>query len=211
MNTNISDYGDIPVTCISDAMGGLSHLDSAIKPLKNHYKVIGRVYTVTLPVAENLLFLQAIKEANQGDIIVVDAKGHPDNAVCGDFIAGLAQTLGIAGLVIDGVVRDLSGIQELNFPVFCKGVTVAAGNKNGGGALNVPISCGDAVVKPGDIIFGDENGVICVPKENEQNIMIKAKEKLNKDIERDNMVGKDQEKVRTYIEDTLRNNALKMP
>ncbi|AQX54841.1 RraA family protein [Priestia flexa] len=199
----INSFKTIPTTCISDAMTGLNNLNSSIKPLKEEYKVVGRAFTVKMPVGDNLVFLKAIKEAKPGDVLVVDAKGDTYRAIAGDFIVGLAQTLGINGIVVDGVIRDVVGVKKLNFPVFCKGTAVAASGKSGQGELNVPISCGGTTVHPGDIIVGDADGVVVIPKEHEQTILTKATEKVKFDELRDQKVSGNRDEVINYLNDFL--------
>ncbi|WP_210608136.1 RraA family protein [Priestia flexa] len=199
----IESFKTIPTTCISDAMAGLNNLHPSIKPLKEEYKVVGRAFTVKIPVGDNLMFLKAIKEAKPGDVLVVDAKGDTYRAIAGDFIVGLAQTLGINGIVVDGVIRDVVGVKQLNFPVFCKGTTVAASGKAGQGELNVPISCGGTAVHPGDIIVGDADGVVIIPKEHEQAILTKAAEKVKFDELRDQKVSGNRAEVINYLNDFL--------
>ncbi len=199
----IESFKTIPTTCISDAMAGLNNLDPSIKPLKEEYKVVGRAFTVKIPVGDNLMFLKAIKEAKPGDVLVVDAKGDTYRAIAGDFIVGLAQTLGINGIVVDGVIRDVVGVKQLNFPVFSKGTTVAASGKAGQGELNVPISCGGTAVHPGDIIVGDADGVVIIPKEHEQAILTKAAEKVKFDELRDQKVSGNRAEVINYLNDFL--------
>lgn len=199
----IESFKTIPTTCISDAMAGLNNLDPSIKPLKEEYKVVGRAFTVKIPVGDNLVFLKAIKEAKPGDVLVVDAKGDTYRAIAGDFIVGLAQTLSINGIVVDGVIRDVVGVKQLNFPVFCKGTTVAASGKAGQGELNVPISCGGTAVHPGDIIVGDADGVVIIPKEHEQAILTKAAEKVKFDELRDQKVSGNRAEVINYLNDFL--------
>lgn len=182
---SIEQFKVIPTTAISDALKGMNNLESTIKPVLPHLTVVGKAFTVKVRAADNQLVLKGIGEANPGDVLVIDAKGHLNNAVAGDFVIGLAQTLGLGGVVIDGVVRDIAAIKKMNYPVFCKGVTTAASDKRGSGELNVPISCGDAVINPGDIIVGDEDGVVCIPQEKSADILQKAKEKLLKDEERE--------------------------
>ncbi|MCP8615920.1 RraA family protein [Salirhabdus salicampi] len=191
----------IATTCVSDALKGLHHLDNAIKPVSDDLSVIGRAYTVNLQAGDNLLLLKGIKEARKGDVLVVDAKGYTNMASAGDFVMGLAQTLGLAGVVIDGVIRDIKGIRELNFPVFCKGSTTAASHKYGKGEINVPVSCGGTVIKPGDTIIGDADGVVCIPKGKEEEVLEAARNKEQKDIERENKVLVNEETARTYLED----------
>jgi 4-hydroxy-4-methyl-2-oxoglutarate aldolase len=199
----IKKFQEIPTTCISDSMQGLNNLDSGIKPLKEEYRVAGRAFTVKMPVGDNLVFLKAIKEAKPGDILVVDAKGDTYRAIAGDFIAGMAKTLGIKGVIADGVIRDITGIKQLDFPVFCKGTTVAASGKAGNGELNVPISCGGAMIHPGDIIVGDADGVVVIPQAMEQEILVKSLDKLEADRNREVKVSGNKEEIIKYLNDML--------
>ncbi|RAS77172.1 RraA family protein [Priestia endophytica] len=196
-------FQEVPTTCVSDAMEGLNNLDSSIKPLQDKYKVVGRAFTVKMPVGDNLVFLRAIREARPGDVLVVDAKGDTYRAIAGDFIVGMAKTLGIKGIVVDGVIRDLEGIKALDFPVFCKGTTVAASGKAGKGELNVPISCGGVTISPGDLIIGDGDGVVVVPQVIEREVLDKALEKLAVNIKREEKVSGDGEEVIKYLDHFL--------
>jgi len=201
----MNNFNEIPTTCISDCNQGLNNMDASIKPLKEEYKIAGRAFTVKMPVGDNLTVLRAIREAKPGDILVIDAKGDTYRAIAGDFIVGLAQTLGIQGIVTDGAVRDIVGIKELNFPVFCKGTTVAASGKAGWGEVNVPISCGGTIVNPGDIIVGDADGVVVVQSEKEQEVLKKAIEKLEFDIKRSEKVSGKIEEAKKYLDEMLSN------
>ncbi|AVK82119.1 regulator [Lysinibacillus sp. B2A1] len=174
-------FKHLPTTAISDATGGHTNLRSDIKPLADHFKLAGRVVTVRLPDGENGAVLEAIRAANEGDILVIDAKGNTNRAVAGDFVISLAKGIGVQGFVVDGVIRDIAAIGELNFPVFSLGTTVAAGNKNGGGKVNVPISIGGVTVHPGDYIIGDVDGVVVVPQEDAERILMAAEAKIEKD------------------------------
>ncbi len=181
MTSIVDKFREIPATCISDAMDGLRNLDPMIKPLQAQYKISGRAFTVRLPAGDNMMLLRAIREAKQGDILVVDAKGFLYTAVAGDFVIGLAATLGLGGIVIDGTIRDILSIKHSGFPVFCKGGTLACSKKFGAGEINVAISSGGTVISPGDIIVGDADGVVVVPKDNEAAVLQAAADKLNKD------------------------------
>jgi 4-hydroxy-4-methyl-2-oxoglutarate aldolase len=203
MNDIVAAFEEIPTTCISDTMQGLNNMDPSIKPLKEEYRVAGRAYTVKMPVGDNECVLRAIREAKPGDILVVDAKGDTYRTIAGDFIIGLAQTLGIKGIVTDGVIRDIMGVKKLNYPVFCKGTTVAASAKAGWGQVNVPISCGGTSVNPGDIIVADADGVVVIPKEVEEDVLKKAKEKLIFDQEREDKISGNPEAIRNYLDSML--------
>lgn len=200
MENIVKDFLAIPTTCISDAMDGLNNLHPSIKPLMENYKLAGRACTVKIPVGENLSVLKAIREANPGDIVVVDAKGDRYRAIAGDFVIGMAQTLGIGGLVVDGVIRDIVGVKALNFPVFSRGTTVAASGKAGVGEVNVPISCGGVPVNPGDIIVGDADGVVVIPKATEQRILVLSLEKMKKDELREASISGNPEAIRKHLD-----------
>ncbi|EGL81790.1 Dimethylmenaquinone methyltransferase [Caldalkalibacillus thermarum TA2.A1] len=193
----------LPTTAISDALGGLYHLDQAIKPLKEEWKVAGKACTVKLRAADNKMLLQAMREAEEGDVLVIDARGYTYNAICGDFMVELAKVLGIAGLVIDGAVRDVQGIKAVDLPVFCRGITVAASDKAGSGEVNVPISCAGAAVHPGDLIVGDADGVVVIPQEKVEAVLAKAQEKVQKDLEREAKVLASREAAIAYLDKAL--------
>lgn len=199
----VNQFKEIPTTCISDAMQGLNNINPSIKPLSDEHRVVGRAFTVKMPVGDNLAVLKAIREAKPGDILVIDAKGDRYRAVAGDFVVGLAQTLGINGMIVDGVIRDIVGIKQLNYPVFCKGTTVAASGKAGVGDVNVPISCGGTTVHPGDIVVGDADGVVVIPRGLEEEILKKSLEKLEKDVKRAEKVSGKPEEAIKYLDEIL--------
>ena len=194
----------LPTTAISDATGGHTNMNARIKPLADHFKVAGRAITVRLPDGENGAVLEAIRGAEQGDILVIDAKGNTNRAVAGDFVISLAKGMGVQGFVVDGVIRDIAAIRALDFPVFSLGTTVAAGNKHGGGVVNVPISVGGVTVQPGDYIIGDIDGVIVVPKEDAERIIHGAEVKVIKDEAREKeALANGKESIIAYLDKVL--------
>lgn len=203
MNNLPNKFRNIPTTCISDAMNGLNNLAPAIKPLKEEYRLSGRALTVKIPVGNNLAVLKAIRESKPGDVLVVDAEGDQYRAIAGDFVVGMMQTMGIEGLVVDGVIRDIVGIKELNFPVFCKGTAVAASSKAGVGEINVPISCGGTTIHPGDIIVGDADGVVVIPQSVEQEVLTKSLDKIKKDQMREENNSGNREAIIKHLDQLL--------
>jgi len=203
MDSVIEQLKTTPTTAISDVLKGMINLDPQIKPLKETYQIAGEAYTVKLAVGDNLHLLKALKEAKPGDILVVDVKGDTYRAIAGDFVVGMMQTLKLGGLVVDGVIRDLIDIKKLNFPVFSKGTTVSSGNKNGPGQTNVPISCGGVSVQPGDIVVGDVDGVVVIPKDEAATVLQKAEEKEAADEKREEKYGKNKETIYEYIDGML--------
>src|SRR5699024_8194930 len=115
-------------------------------------------------VGDNLMLLRSLKEAKKGDILVVDVKGDTYRAIAGDFVVGMMKSLELGGIVVEGVIRDLIDIIELNFTVFSKGTTVSSGSKKGPGDTNIPISIGVTAVNHGDILVGDVDGVVVIPQ-----------------------------------------------
>lgn len=202
--TIYDQYGNISSVCISDALEGLNNMNVAIKPLKEEYRIVGSACTVKMLANDNLIVLKGIRMAKPGDVLIVDAKGYDYNAIAGDFVIGMAKALGLAGVVTDGTIRDVVGIKELGFPVFCKGVTNAAGGKAGKGEVNVSVSCGGVAVNPGDIIVGDADGVVVLPRERAEEIFIAAQEKEQIDRERAESVLKDPEAVKRYLDKVLK-------
>ncbi len=205
MEEIIAKIQKVPSTCVADATDGMNNMDTAIKPLKAGYKVCGRAVTVKMPAGDNSAVLRAIRAAKQGDILVIDSKGYTSRAVAGDFVAGLAQILGLGGMVVDGSIRDAIGIGNIGFPVFCRSVTSSASTKNDGGEINVPIVCGGVAVNPGDIVVGDDDGVVIVPKDREQEILLAAEKKLLKDQERAEAVLQSPDTARDYLDKLLGN------
>lgn len=190
----------LPTTAISDATGGHTNVTAKIRPLADHFKIAGRALTVRLPDGENGAVLEAISKANKGDILVIDAKGNTNRAVAGDFVMQLAQGVGVQGFVVDGVIRDLAAARAIDFPVFALGTTVAAGNKNGGGAVGVPVAVGGVVVQSGDYVIGDIDGVIIVPQEDIEQIIEAAETKVQKDEAREQeALHNGEQSIRAYL------------
>lgn len=203
MKSVVEQFKGIPTTAVSDALKGMNNLHPSIKPLKDTYSIAGNAFTVQLPVGDNLMLLRALKEAKPGDILVVDVKGDTYRAIAGDFVVGMMQTLELGGLVVDGAIRDLQAIKDLDFPVFSRGTTVSSGGKNGPGNTNVPISCGGASIQPGDIIVGDIDGVVAVPKDKAEAILQAAQEKILKDDAREAKISGNKTEIINYINGML--------
>lgn len=190
----------LPTTAISDATGGHTNVAASIRPLADHFKIAGRALTVRLPDGENGAVLEAISKASKGDILVIDAKGNTNRAVAGDFVMQLAQGVGVQGFVVDGVIRDLAAARAIDFPVFSLGTTVAAGNKNGGGAVGVPVAVGGVVVQSGDYVIGDIDGVIIVPQAAVEKIIEAAEAKVLKDEAREQeALHNGEQSIRAYL------------
>jgi len=203
----LKKFNNIPTTVISDCLNRMNTMHAAIKPVFTPVKIVGQAVTVQAMVGCNIASHKAIYVAQKGDIIVFDARGHLDTSVWGGVQTIAAKKRGLGGIVIDGSVRDKKEILKLRFPVFCKGVTPAGPHKGWSDNINVPVSCGGCPVLPGDIIIGDEDGVVTVPYGRASEVLkycadIVKKErewvkKINDGIETTKILGLD-EKIREF-------------
>lgn len=197
-------FSTLSTTAVSDATGGHTNVNAAIKPLLDSFKIAGRALTVRLPDGENGAVLEAISKAQKGDILVIDAKGNTNRAVAGDFVIQLAKGVGIQGFVVDGVIRDLAAVRELQFPVFALGTTAAAGNKYGGGEVDVPVALGDVSVHTGDIVVGDIDGVVIIRKAELEAVLKAAEDKMEKDLKREHeALHNGEQSIRAYLNKIL--------
>jgi regulator of RNase E activity RraA len=160
----IEKYRAIPAAVVGDSIGRLPAGGANIRPMHGGGTVLaGPAYTVRTRPGDNLFVHKAFDLAKPGDVIVVDAEGALDNALVGEMMLTHAETRGIAGVVIYGAIRDSGHVKNHPFPVFASGVTLRGPFQSGPGHINVPISIGGMVVEPGDLILGDDDGVICIP------------------------------------------------
>jgi RraA family protein len=151
---------------ISDLLNRLFAVDPAISCLTgDRQRLCGPACTVKVFPGDNLMVHKSLDVARPGDVVVVDAGGSTMNAVLGDLVSMKAKHRGIAGFVVDGLVRDLPSIRELDFPVFARGVTSIGPLHRGPGEINFPICCGGVVVNPGDLVIADIAGIVVVPRE----------------------------------------------
>lgn len=137
-----------------------------IKPVTDEMKVCGPAYTVHIPERDSSALYYALQKAPKGSVIVIDKGSDTTYACVGEFLAEMAKGCGMAGIVIDGPATDKLALKKSNFPVFCTGFSPVTSNVTGtSGEVEVDIECGGAVVKTGDIILGDADGVIVVPED----------------------------------------------
>jgi 4-hydroxy-4-methyl-2-oxoglutarate aldolase len=150
---------------ITDAMGGRGALDHRIKPLAPlHRTLVGVAVTCHCGPADNLALFGALHAARAGDILIAATDGFTGTAVTGDLAMGMARNRGVAGLVTDGMVRDVAGILTVGLPVFCAGVTPNSPARNGPGEVGLPVVLGGVAVESGDVIVADNDGVVVVSR-----------------------------------------------
>lgn len=181
----ISYAQKLSTATIFEASQQTGALSSFIKPISPKMKLVGRAFPVKSPPADNLWLHRAVYSANKGDVIVADVAGYEEAGHWGDILAQAAQLRGIAGLVINGGVRDTLQMIEMNFPVFSKGICIRGTSKNrqGKGSIGKKIIIHDVEINEGDLVVGDADGVVIVPKEFEKEIIQKALEREAKEAE----------------------------
>jgi regulator of RNase E activity RraA len=150
---------------ICDANGRLGAMDYRIKPLNPDWHFIGVAFTVRARPVDNLIVYKALDLAGPGDVLVITNDSSSNTSILGDLVCAIAKSKGVAAIVTDGLVRDAAGIRELGLPVFALGISPNSPYKDGPGEVNFPISCGGLSVHPGDVILGDEDGVVVVARE----------------------------------------------
>jgi regulator of RNase E activity RraA len=157
---------ELPLAALSDNM----HRSVGTVGLQPYHKpgertMAGTAVTARSRGGDNLTYLRALEFCRPGDVLVLDAGGDLCNAVVGGILTFYASTIGLAGVVIDGAIRDVAEIRSKDFPVYARGVTHRGPYKDGPGAINVPISVGGMVVNPGDIVVGDQDGLLAIPQD----------------------------------------------
>ncbi len=171
----IEAFRGVPTSFICDAMGGSGALDWRIKPFGPPY-ALGVALTCHCGPADILALAAAVQTCQPGDIIVAATDGHTGTAVVGDLTLGIAKNRGAAGFVTDGLIRDLSDIEALAFPVFAIGVCPNSPYGKGPGTVGLPIVCGGRTVSSGDIVIADRDGVVTVPRPMIAEVLAKLKE-----------------------------------
>ncbi len=156
----VSKFDAAPSAVVSDATGNAGQaMRSEIDPIDPTVNLTGTALTVKASPADNLIIHKAITMAEPGDVLVIDGDGYTETAFLGELMCASCQANGLAGVVIDGAIRDRQEIVEMGFPLFARGTHPQGPLKQDPGSINVPITCGGVTVHPGDIIVGDGDGV----------------------------------------------------
>lgn len=176
----VNGFKGLPVANIADEMNRFFCVDARIKPF-NKKPLLGTAFTVKSRIGDNLMLHKALELAQPGDVIIVDAQGDIANAITGEIMMTQAAVNGLAGVVIDGAIRDSEAMKELDMPVYAAGVQPKGPYKDGPGEINVPVSCGGVIVHPGDIVVGDQDGIVIISPSDAPVVLEKAKAKLAKE------------------------------
>jgi RraA family protein len=157
----LAALSELAVSLLSDNMARASGI-MGLQPYHQPRPMAGTAVTVRTRAGDNLAIHRAFDFCRPGDVLVIDGGGELSQALMGDIMASYAESLGVQGLVIDGAIRDVGAIRQRDFPVYARGVTHRGPYKNGPGEINVPVTVGRMVVNPGDIVVGDEDGLLAI-------------------------------------------------
>jgi 4-hydroxy-4-methyl-2-oxoglutarate aldolase len=157
-------FAGVPTGNVCDSQGRIGALDYRIKPVSAAVSFCGCALPVDAGPRDNLAAWAALEVARPGDVILIRTGEFCESSVIGDVFAGMARNGGVVAIVTDGVVRDVPGIDAVGIPVFARGVSPNSPWKNGPGRVGLPIAIGGMTVDAGDIVVGDQDGVVVVPR-----------------------------------------------
>ena len=176
-------FRGIPASNIGDQMGRIYCMNASIRSF-NRTPLLGPACTVKVPQGDNLMIHYALELAQPGDVLVIDGEGDLSHALLGEIMVTYARQKGIAGVVVNGCIRDSDALSRLtDFSVYAMGVTPQGPYKNGPGEINVPVCCGGIAVLPGDLIAGDPDGVVVIRREDAAELVELAQKKYRSEEE----------------------------
>ncbi len=181
---SVSQAAAFQAAILADVAGRRGTLHGRVKPLSPQMKVAGPAITVEVRPGDNLAIHAALAIAQPGDVLVVDGKGDISCALLGEIMATQAEASGIAGIIIDGAVRDADALAQGSYPVFAAGLNPSGPTKSIPGRVNHPVSVAGASIEPGDLVVGDADGVVVIAKQDVKRIIALAAKKLDAETRR---------------------------
>jgi len=189
---------------MDDCMNRVAAIHEDICPV-NKGKLLGVAFTVKVPEGDNLMFHAAMDLAKPGDVIVIDAGGDTRRAIFGELMVTYCRMRGIAGIVVDGSIRDIDAMSRLtDFPIYARGITPDGPYKNGPGEINTPVVCGGRTVYPGDIVIGDEDGVVFVRPADAEELLKKVEALHANEVKILAAMEKDGTYIRPWVDEKMK-------
>ncbi len=195
-------FRNLPVANIDDCMNRVCAVHGAIRPM-NTAALLGTAFTVKVPEGDNLMFHKAMDMAKEGDVIVIDAGGMTTRAIFGELMITYCMSRKVAGVIVDGSIRDSAAIAKMNFPVYARGISPNGPYKNGPGEINTPISFGGIVVQPGDIVVGDADGIVFIKPHEAEELAKKVREVSAKEEQIMNDIIAKNSYVRPWVDEII--------
>ncbi|NEC88036.1 4-carboxy-4-hydroxy-2-oxoadipate aldolase/oxaloacetate decarboxylase [Streptomyces sp. SID12501] len=175
----VKQLGAFSSATIHEAQGRLGALDSAIKPVDHRMSLCGPAFTVQCAPRDNLMLQTAIAYARPGDVVVVSAGAYEEAGSFGDVLANACQAKGLGGLITDTGVRDTEDLRALGFPVFSRSVSIKGTVKETVGPMCEPVTIGGVLVRPGDVMRADADGVVVVRREDAAAVTTASQERID--------------------------------
>lgn len=176
-------WATVPTSVASDALNRGQSMAARIKPLAPGLRICGQARTVTPMPGDNSMVLHAASIAGPGEVVVVAGGGLDDVAMAGEWVVRACRHRGLAGLVIDGSVRDVAVLRTLGFPVFAAGAVPRGPHKTFGGWMDAPAAVAGVAVHPGDLVLGDDDGVVVVPLDAAEQTLLTAEAMRRREVE----------------------------
>ena len=186
----VEAFRDLGVATVYEAAGRQGSVDPKIKPLARGIRLLGPAFTVECHPKDNLMLHKALQIAQKGDILVASTQGYPDAGYWGGLMSGSAVARQLGGLAIDGCVRDSAELIEMGCPVFCRGTCIRGTTKGTLGRINHPILFGEVVINPGDLVLGDDDGLVIVPRADMNAVLKAARERVAKEVKKAGQLAK---------------------
>jgi 4-hydroxy-4-methyl-2-oxoglutarate aldolase len=181
----VKGFSGLAAATIHEASGRKGYIDCSIKPINWGLRICGPAFTVQCAPGDNLMLHKALECAKPGDVLVADVGGAFDYGYFGNLMATSALARGVGGLCIDGCIRDSAEIIAGGFPIFARGFCIRGTAKGTIGIINYPTVFGGQTIFPGDLIVGDDDGLVVVRLEECADVLEKARERVAKEIEKE--------------------------
>ena len=180
---DLAAWRTIPAAIVSDELNRAQTMSGALKPLAHGMSFAAQALTVDTMVGDNGPLHHAVTVAWPGCVVVIDASGHTDTAVWGGILTAAAKAAGVVAVVVDGAVRDAAELRESEVAVYACAIVPRGPHKGFGGTINAPIQCAGAAVAPGDLLIGDDDGVVVVRPDQMDGLMERCQDRIAKEEE----------------------------